>query len=162
MGEEEDQELREEQELRKQLPDGELDRQLGIEEDFYSARAVAHASFFVASVFGLFTILAFMETSSMVSKALLSVTYWVVWGFGLYSFLNFSRYAVHAQQAESRTTRQVKPLIYPNETAKGQEKIIRGFERLRRCEWVSRHDIYLFLGIYFAVGVLVFVAFLLR
>jgi hypothetical protein len=143
---------------------GELERQLAIVEDFYSTRAVAHASFFVASVFGLFAILELMERRfSMTSLALLSLAYWIVWAFGLFSFLNFCRNALRANYAERMIASQAEGLINQQiRDATGQEKLVRGFDRLRSVKWITNHDKYLFLVVYSGVGVIAFIAFLLR
>jgi len=134
---------------------------LGIDADFNSTRAVAHASFFVASVFGLFTILASMERFSLMGKIFLSFTYWFIWLFGLYSFLNFSRYSIHAQQAKNRIVGEIEGLMNPLGKDKGQEKIIRWFENKRTSSWVHDHDLILFMVLYIAVGTITFIAFLL-
>lgn len=60
--------------------------------DFYSDRATAHASLFVACVFGLFTILAILEKNIII----LSLAYWFLFGSGLYELLNFGQYAKDA------------------------------------------------------------------
>jgi len=80
-------------------------------QDFYSKRTVAHASFFVSSLFGLFTLLSLMLTvkargSTLVPLetilVLLLVPYGIVWFFGLYSLFNFDYYASLAEHAETK------------------------------------------------------------
>lgn len=70
---------------------------------FHSDRAIANASFLIASVFGLFVILALMPSSPAdllsIKGLSLAVTYGFLWGFGLYSLLNFGYYADNAQVA---------------------------------------------------------------
>lgn len=66
--------------------------------DFHSDRATAHASFFVASIFGLFTTLSLYPYASKVwLMGLLAVSFWFIWGFGAYSLYNFGRFAAIAQ-----------------------------------------------------------------
>jgi hypothetical protein len=80
-------------------------------QDFFNKRGNAHASFFVASMFGLFNLLALM--GRFVDRSLFSVgnlgviislllSYGFVWFFGLYSLLNFFFYATVAQIAERK------------------------------------------------------------
>jgi hypothetical protein len=150
----------EERKLRVDKGDGEFDRQLSVVEDFYSTRAVAHASFFVASIFGLFAILAFMERFTMVSKILVSFAYWAVWSGGLYSFMRFSFYSGRAQAAQRRTTKDAEKLwdVVP-ENPKGQQTIPSIFEKVRSSRFVKRHDLAMFVIAYAFIGCLVFVAF---
>lgn len=67
--------------------------------DFYSDRAVAHASFLVATVFGLFAIL------QLVSKGFsdfVFIMYWSVFMAGLYCLLNFGYYAGLAETTKNK------------------------------------------------------------
>lgn len=67
--------------------------------DFYSDRAVAHASFLIACIFGLFTILSLVDTIFWwVSLLLLFMTYYGLWAFGLYCLLNFRYYVLFSEQ----------------------------------------------------------------
>ncbi len=67
--------------------------------DFYSDRAVAHASFLIAIIFGLFTILSLVNIKfRWESLLLLFTTYWGLWGFGLYCLYNFRYYALFSEQ----------------------------------------------------------------
>lgn len=76
--------------------------------EFYSDRAIAHASFLVACIFGLFTILSVMNNVfgkfSLLVWILLAITYWVLWSFGLYSLLNFGFFATVAQVSKEMIT----------------------------------------------------------
>jgi hypothetical protein len=141
----------------------ELKRQLTVAEDFYSSRTVAHASFFVASIFGSFTILALMERE-FVSLVLLSIIYWFVFLFGVFSFLNFSRYAIRAQIAERKIANEAETFIKQEleKSTTRQDKLIRQFDRRRASPKIANIDKYLFLIVYFAVGLIAFVAVLLR
>jgi len=118
-------------------------RSLSVVQDFYSKRAVAHASFFVASVFGLFTVLRLIYEMNPypASQFTLSVVYIGVWIFGGYSFLNFSFYATianSAQKAIHRLAAQLEPgseeddsedtLI--NQKIKEHDEAPLGFERI--------------------------------
>lgn len=66
--------------------------------DFYSDRAVAHASFLVACVFGLFTILSLLGGKELHLKFVYSIAYWMLWLGGFYSLLNFRLFATEAQK----------------------------------------------------------------
>jgi hypothetical protein len=141
----------------------ELNRQLTVAENFYSSRTVAHASFFVASIFGSFTILALMKRE-FVSSVLLSIIYWLVFLFGVFSFLNFSRYAIRAQIAEGKTANEAETFIKqelekPNTR---QDKLIRQFDRTRASPEIANIDKFLFLIAYSAVALVAFVAVWLR
>ncbi len=67
---------------------GELLSQLSALLEYYSGKTVAHASFFVASVFGIFTILPLIH-----SHPLLSLPYLVLAGGGTYLLLSFRYYS---------------------------------------------------------------------
>ena len=71
--------------------------------DFYSDRAVAHASFFVASVFGTFSLLFLVK--NWYSLVLVAMPYSILVLFGIYSLLNFGKYASLAEKT--------KNLFYP-------------------------------------------------
>jgi hypothetical protein len=65
--------------------------------DFDSDRATAHASFAVASIFGIYALLsAFEYFDSYYGKIVFGFTYILLAFLSLYSFLNFSKYASSA------------------------------------------------------------------
>jgi len=64
--------------------------------DFYSDRATAHASFLVASVFGLFSVLYLIEGGDLITKVILSFVYGILWFGGYFSLFNFNFYAMKA------------------------------------------------------------------
>lgn len=66
--------------------------------DYYSDRATAHASIFIAFVFGLFAVLGIAQNASNVERWLLLILSWVVWTSGLYCLLNFGFYAFLASR----------------------------------------------------------------
>lgn len=69
--------------------------------DFDSDRATAHASFAVASIFGIYALLsAFNYFDSYYGKTVFGLTYFLLAGFSLYSFLNFSKYASSAHKTQ--------------------------------------------------------------
>ena len=76
---------------------------------FYSDRAISHASFLVASIFGLFTVLSLMTNASIELLSLIWLTltcvYWFLWTFGLYALLNFGYYAIVAQVVKDTINR---------------------------------------------------------
>lgn len=157
------------EELKRRLGKREFNRQVGIIEDFYSTRAVAHASFFVASVFGLFTILTLMEVlleklNSNGSEAnftiiSLSLVYWGAFGFGLYSFMNFGHYSNLAKTAIWKTAREADALIKQSDIHKRVFGKQRNFSSLK--SWLAEHNNILFLGAYCIGSLLVFVTFVL-
>lgn len=72
---------------------------LGSMVRFYSSRAEAHASFYIGSLFGLFTILAIVYSNDGLrigEKILWSLVFWSLFGMGLYVFMNFCYYATLA------------------------------------------------------------------
>jgi len=58
--------------------------------DFYSNRAIAHASFVVAGIFGIYSILSLMNKTSF---WLYTLSYIALLIIDVYSFLNFGYYA---------------------------------------------------------------------
>jgi hypothetical protein len=87
------------------MDDPETIRNWTVIQDFNNKKANAHATIFIASLFGLFSILSLMgrlfsPISSINSSGnynvtvfiLLSFSYWLIWAFGLYSLGNFTYY----------------------------------------------------------------------
>jgi len=87
--------------------------------DFYSDKSDAHASFFLASLFGLFTVLSITQGfRGEPVRYLLLIPYWLLFFGGLYSLLNFGLYATLARSIKVRiqneTIRQAEGLLeYP-------------------------------------------------
>jgi len=77
--------------------------------DFYSDRAVSHATLLVACVFGLFTVLTLLKGTSVTIKIVYTFTYWLLWASGLYELFNFNHYATEAEKI--RQIIQSKPPI---------------------------------------------------
>jgi len=70
---------------------------------FYSARAEAHASFFLASFFGLFVVLSLAQTHPIHQWiSMWGIPYWLLFLGSLYVFANFSLYATYAQKIAER------------------------------------------------------------
>lgn len=65
--------------------------------DFYSDRAIAHASFYLASLFGLFTVLQIAQFDYG-SQCYWVVPYWVLFFVGFYTLARFNWYATTAQE----------------------------------------------------------------
>lgn len=63
--------------------------------DFYSDRATAHASFVVATIFGIYTVL-FAQCNGMLPSNAFVAVYVALLILDLYSFLNFMYYATSA------------------------------------------------------------------
>lgn len=69
--------------------------------EFNSSRAEAHASFFIGSLFGIFTILAMVyskENISVIERQVWSFINFILILVGLYFFYNFSHYAIAADK----------------------------------------------------------------
>ena len=88
---------------------------ISVMADFYSDRAVAHASFFLASFFGLFSILALAQSNQDSLKWIWAIPYWLLFLGSLYTFTNFSLYATYAegiiQQASMYDVKEVRDAI---------------------------------------------------
>jgi phosphotransferase system glucose/maltose/N-acetylglucosamine-specific IIC component len=147
----------------------EEDRGFAVVQDFYSKKAVAHASFLVASMFGLFTILAFAERTlgnppSYLNFFLLAITYWSIWVFGLYSMFNFSLYATMAQHAERHAAMNEDDQV-KDEVKKSSNRILKPFVDFKMASanekikfGVRSHFDYVFLVFYVLIGILPFLA----
>jgi len=72
-------------------------QKIAIMVDFYSDRAEAHATLFLAFLFGLFTILTIAGNENTY-KWIWTIPYWLLFLGGVHTFLNFSYYATHAQK----------------------------------------------------------------
>lgn len=83
--------------------------------DFYSDRATAHASFVVASVFGIFTIFAILRAEKSLLWLMWTSTYVALQFALVYCFYKFSYYAVLAdivrRQLEGGKDEISQPLI---------------------------------------------------
>lgn len=77
-------------------------QKIAIMVDFYSDRADAHATLFLAFLFGLFTVLAIAQNQNT-CKWIWGIPYWFLFLGGFYSFLNFSLYATYAQKITEET-----------------------------------------------------------
>jgi hypothetical protein len=131
--------------------------------DFYSNRAIAHASFLIASIFGLFSVLSFIEVSSGYPLIALSVTYWLLWLLGLYSFGNFSFYASIAEVAKERIAAR-QPLVEidaRDNARKRQPILLRKFFALKRAGFLGEAKTPIILLLYMLVGLLPFLAVIL-
>lgn len=93
------------------MDDPERIRNLNVIQDFNNKKANAHAAIFVASMFALFTVLSLAQrivvnvvndtvNLNLCILILSSVSYWLIWFFGLYSIGNFTYYSTVAQKAE--------------------------------------------------------------
>jgi hypothetical protein len=108
-------------------------------QDFDNKRANAHASLFVASMFGSFAILSLMDrllnpidrskvfsSSNYVIFGLLFSGYVLVGLFGAYSLLNFFFYATTSQHAERKIIGGKEKEVV-EETKKGLKGILKWF-----------------------------------
>ncbi len=71
--------------------------------DFYSDRAVAHASFFLALLIGLFSVLALAQSNQDNLRWIWAIPYWLLFLGSLYTFANFSLYASYAEKIVQNT-----------------------------------------------------------
>ena len=90
--------------------------------DFYSDRAVAHASFLVACIFGLVSLLSLLKGANLTLKIGYSIPYLILLGGGYYSLLNFGHFANEAENIK-RTIEDNKKLLL-NEIKEGTPKRI--------------------------------------
>ncbi len=134
-------------------------------QDFYSKRAIAHASFLVASIFGLFTILSIlrgmMNEPWNLARTFLVVSYWGVWAFGAYSFLNFGYYASLSHDALLKIARDQNDSLIKDSTAKHQIPVKWFFELKAGREhagWVRRHNVMIVSFLYIVLGIFLFFA----
>ena len=136
--------LKEAEILKAELGKREFNRQVEIVQNFYSTRAVAHASFFVASIFGMFTILALMVSIFQklsndwfwTAMVLLSLTYWGIFLVGFHSFLKFSQYSTYAQHAARLTSGKADDFIL--QSVLEQDKILKKYTvRAGFMKWVK-------------------------
>jgi hypothetical protein len=166
------------------MEDEDTFKRLSIVQDFFSKRAVAHASFFVASIFGLFTILSLMEKFinrmpfygviwqlawdwNSARFLLLSSSYWFIWLFGLYSFANFGYYATLAQKAEEKIVEN-KDIEIIKESKEKHGRALNWFYNFKSglqqkglFGWVRRHNaIMFFLFYFFVIGFFPFISLL--
>ena len=92
--------------------------------DFYSDRAVAHASFLVAAIFGLVTLLAIVQQMiNQTSNSLLYISLIPFWAFsylGFHSLLRFGKYAAVADKLQQSFLNHAKLKI---DLGEGKEKI---------------------------------------
>lgn len=102
--------------------------------DFYSDRAVAHASFVVACVFGLFTVLSLLRGVDLFLKVAYSFIYWVLWSAGIYSLLNFRSFAIEAERVRRFILKHKWSLLVTRLTEETkEEEIVKRPNAVYRC-----------------------------
>ncbi len=147
--------------------DAEREKLVAIQH-FYSARTVAHATFFLSSIFGLFTILSLIvnmkipsivQANGLISVQFLAVAicllfpYIIVWFFGLYSLFNYKYYAAVAEAAQAKIVGPVAgQLIRKNLIDKEEKKIqnLQEKEKIKTRNRVSRYFHRLMKSLYLA------------
>lgn len=104
-------------------------------QDFDNKRANAHASLFVASMFGLFTLLALMarildrtSPNYVAIFVLFVISYGLIFLFGLYSLLNFFFYATVSQAAEEKIIEGKERQLVNSIPWAGVEKVFVGMK----------------------------------
>ena len=68
--------------------------------DFYSDRCVAHASFFVATLFGTFSLLSLLDDKEGLVRIGLASTYWLLFIGSIYLLLSFSYYSGYSEKIQ--------------------------------------------------------------
>jgi len=102
--------------------------------EFYSNRATAHASYFVAFVFGLFTIFGLAQNVANIyeQRITLLILSWVVWLSGYYCLLNFGFYSFLAERIKNaiggdmRSTKEIEEEILNDLVLNWRFSLIRG------------------------------------
>jgi len=121
--------------------------------DFYSDRAVAHASFFLASFFGLFTVLSIGEKEIFEW----AFPYWILFSVGLYTLIRFAYYATFAHLIMVRMRESDYRSGVVIQEAEGRiSPCLRKTQRLR--ERLSRRSSMWIIGgvLYFALSLISF------
>lgn len=124
--------------------------------DFHSDRAEAHASFFLAFLFGLFAILAIVASTDLPYEILLALPYGILFVGGLWSFANFSLYATYAEGIEKKLeTEWISDIM---KSKRKENPFLELFHRIKSR--VYRHKLIhiLIVIVYFVVGLVSFVA----
>lgn len=114
--------------------------------DFDSDRATAHASFVIASIFGIYALLsAFKFFDSCIGKIVFGLTYILLVCLSFYSFLNFSKYASSAEKTREvmmnnyligARAEQIKKELRRRDKHEGIFKKIR--DKLDDNAWIDR------------------------
>ena len=139
--------------------------QLKTIQDFFSKRAIAFASFFMASFFALFTTLKLIHdlVASLVARVILSITFWTVWIMGAYCLLCFSYYALFAHQAQWEISHLSTDRIFEDFRAGHRFALLRffydykygfGLAKHKTIEKVKDYMTYIFGTIYFLISLL--------
>jgi len=98
--------------------------------EFYTSKSTSFASFFVGSLFGLFTILSLLRdiALSSISFWLFTISYVIVVGFGGYCMLRWGYYAMLAEKVTREIDQMMKdPLHQPFPPKENFKKWFFGF-----------------------------------
>ena len=153
---------------------------LTIIQDFNNKKANAHATIFVASMFALFTFLSLATRitqkvsisapspiPNMCIIGLSILSYWIIWGFGLYSLGNFTYYSTLAQGAERKLVAWKKERRLIKEYENEWSKVFKIFVDFKHNEnqghimsQIRRNNEQLSIMVYFLIGVLPFAAYI--
>lgn len=149
------------------------ERNFGIIQDFNNKKANSHATIFVASMFGLFTILSLAQRiSKLFSNPIYDYTilgfsvasYVLIWFFGLYELLNFFYYSTTAFLAEDRLVVGLETelaTVYRKE-GKGLPKRFALFKVPEKPQgFVRKNNEQISIVVYIAIGLLPLIAFLI-
>lgn len=96
--------------------------------DFYSSRAIAHASFVVAGIFGIYSILSLTTKNYMILYIPPFVALLII---DFYSFLNFSLYAEYADRIKEKLECRCKGLGITEKDRRSLSFISRLFLRVK-------------------------------
>ena len=147
-------------------------RNLTVIQDFNNKKANSHATIFVASMFALFTVLSLAtrivaQASFSISNCTVlffsSVSYILIWIFGLYSALNFSYYSTVSQRAEEAIVCGLDRQLISSymEDWKGPLRRFANFKVPPDQGWFRKKLEWTIIIGYFVIGVLPFLAFLI-
>lgn len=116
-----------------------LATRIGALLDFYSDRAVAHASFFVASIFGIVTILAIIQQLGDILSVWISIPLFYAFSYmGYYTLTRFGYYADISQRLSEHGLKSVE-ILEEVHLGNGQTTLGQYIDNL-----TSRHEALLF------------------
>lgn len=140
--------------------------------DFHSDRATTHASFVVASIFGIYVVLfSFNDyfASDIYGKIVFVLTYLFLVGISLYSFLNFSQYASLADAARMtmktfylKNEKVIKDFENQREDKRKKSILFRKFMDLRRSNSWKKWKTKIFFFVWFFSVILPFLWILIK
>ncbi len=121
--------------------------------EFYTNKSISFASFLVGSMFGLFTLLSLLRNTIQFPKSflLLTISYVIMVGFGVYCMLKWGYYAMLASKTKEQVNLMIRdPLYRPYLFIESFTKWLSGiFHPIKSRLW----KIYIFEGVYLIVSI---------